>query len=351
MPKFKPWEFVTDNTIRVSTGPTSNPKKMTGTRLGAILGVNKYKSDFGAWCEICRVAEDPFVESKYTRAGIAIEPILMAWCKENVSPYIVTPEQWFGTSEKLYDHFPSEPVFGGMWDFLVLDKPWKGARTGVKIVGVVEAKTSSRPQDWVDGVPESYAVQALEYAYLLEVDRVFVPVAFLNDEDYDHPEKFVCTDTNTFLYELKVSESDIGNQMTCAMDWHEHHVVGNVSPTFDEKKDKVFLQVLRKSEVKSDGLETLAKRAAILEAKIEAAVATAGLAEMEKELKGLKDSMKPAFIVLFKDTDDTVSAYGWKVKKSTRDAIDKEQMAADNILEKYTVQTISYTMTKEKAHA
>jgi len=347
-PKFKPWEPVSDNTIRVSTGPTSNPKKMTGTRLGAILGVNKYKSDFGAWCEIVRVAEDTFVESKYTRAGIAIEPILGEWCKENVSPYIVTPEQWFGTSEKLYDHFPNEPVFGGMWDFLVLDKPWKGTRTGVKVVGVIEAKTSSRPQDWVDGVPESYAVQALNYGYLLGVDRVFVPVAFLDDEDYNHPEKFVCTATNTQLYELKVSESDIGLGMENALVWYEAHVLGNVSPPFDEKKDKVFLQVLRKSEVKSDGLETLAKRAAILEAKIEAAVATAGLAEMEKELKGLKDSMKPSFIALFKDTDDTVSAYGWRVKRSTTVTIDKEALAADDLLDKYSVEVPRYTLTKDK---
>jgi hypothetical protein len=342
---FNPWEYTEDKTrVRVVGGPTKNPKKLTGTRIGAVLGLNGYKSDFGVWCEIARVAEEPFTGNKYTEAGIAIEPKLGEWCKENISPYIVTPEQWFKTSEKLYDHFPKEPIFGGMWDFLVLDGPLgKG-----KPIGLVETKTSSRPQDWTDGVPASYAAQALLYAALLGVDRVFVPVAFLDPQDYDDPSSFVCTEDNTFIYDLTVSGSDIVNMMACAMDWYEASVVGNVSPVFDEKKDKVFLDIMRKSEVKSDGLEALAKEAAILEAKIEDAVAKAGLAEMEKSLKAIKDRMKPEFVKLFTDKDDVVSAYGWKVKRTDRETIDKEALKRDNLLAQYTIFTASYTMTKEK---
>jgi len=340
----------------VDSGPTKNPKKMTGTRLGAIAGVNKYKTDFGAWCEICRVAEDPFVESKYTRAGIAIEPALIAWCKENVSPYIVTPEQWFGTPEKLYDHFPTEPIFGGMWDGLVLDK--KFAQFGQAIVGVIEAKTSSRPQDWTDGVPESYAVQALEYAWLLHVDRVFIPVAFLTDADYDHPETFVCTDENTQLYELRVSEHLIGNNnidaiMANAMEWYDCHVIDNISPAFNAslKADKTFLDILRKTEVKHDGLETMAKEAAILEAKIEAVRAKSDLDTLEKSLKTLKDKMKVIIIPMFNPNDDVIATYGWQVKRSTTVTIDKEALAADDLLDKYSITVPRYTLSKEKATA
>jgi len=267
----------------------------------------------------------------------------------------VTPEQWFGTPEKLYDHFPSEPVFGGMWDALVLDKPWKGTRTGVNIVGVVEAKTSSRPQDWLDGVPLSYGVQGLSYGYLLDVERVFFPVAFLNDEDYNHPEQFVCTDDNTQLYDLKVSEYLIGNNsiesiMANAMEWYDCHVIDNISPAFNEslKADKTFLDILRKTEVKHDGLETMAKEAAILEAKIETIRSKSDLDALEKSLKKLKDAMKPAIISLFKSNDEVVAAYGWQVKKTIGETLDKEAMAADNVLEKYTIEVAKYTMSKEK---
>jgi predicted phage-related endonuclease len=341
---FKPWEQVSDTTIRVGGGATKNPKKLTGTRLGAVAGVNKWKTPFGAWCEIVRVAEEPFEDNKFTLAGKAIEPALLEWCKVEVSPYIVTPEQHFGTKDTGYDYFPNEPILGGMWDALALD----GAKGSP--IAVIEAKTTSRPQDWENGVPDAYALQGLLYAYLLGVDRVFFPVAFLTDEDYDHPENFVCTDDNTFMYELKVSASDIEATASTALAWWEKHVVANISPKFDEKRDKTFLSILRKSEVKSVGLEALAKEAAILEAKIEAIVAKSDLDSLQKSLDSLKKQMKPEFIKLFKDTDDTVTAYGWRVKRSDRSSLDKEAMAADNVLDKYTVMTATYTLTKENTN-
>jgi predicted phage-related endonuclease len=348
MAKFNEWEYTAENTaIKVASGATKNPKKITGTRLGAILGVNKWKSAFDAWCEICRVAEEPFEDNKFTLAGKAIEPILLEWCKENVSPYIVTPEEHFGTKRPGYDFFPEDPVFGGMWDALALKSV-----TG-KPIGIIEAKTTGRPQDWQDGVPLSYAVQGLLYAALLGLDRVFFPVAFLTDNDYAHPEKFVCTDKNTFLYELKCSEYEINGAsitslVTAASGWWDTHVLCNVSPVFDEKRDATFLKLLRKAEVKSEPLEALAKEAAILEAKIEAIVAKAGLPALEKQLKGLKDQMKPAMIALFTETDECVAAYGWKVKRTTTTEIDKDGLKADGLWEKYTDTKDSYTMTKEK---
>ena len=53
------------------------PKKITGTRLGAVLNLNTWKTPFQAWCEITRVAEPPFEGNKYTEAGKAIEPKLI----------------------------------------------------------------------------------------------------------------------------------------------------------------------------------------------------------------------------------------------------------------------------------
>lgn len=354
MSKFKPWEYVGDTTVRVAGGPTKNPKKLTGTRLGAVLGLNKWKSPFGAWCEMCRVAEEPFEDNKFTLAGKAIEPKLIAWCKENLSPYVYTPYEWFGktTQDMGYDHFPDQPILGGMWDAIVLDGPLgKG-----KPIGVVECKTSSRPQDWGnddEAVPDSYGVQGLAYAHLLGVDRAFFPVAFLSDEDYEHPEDFECTDRNTFLYELNTStlieQRTIAQSIEYALDWWNLHVKSNESPAFDEKRDKTYLAIMRKSEVKSDSLEAMAKEASVLEAKIETLVAkTPELNELTKQLTALKKKLKPAIIETFKPNDETVVAYGWKVKKTEEAYIDKEAMEADEVLDKYTKVRDKFTLTKEK---
>lgn len=351
MAKFKDWEPVSANTVKVAGEGTSNPKKLTGTRLGKVLGLNKWGTPFSAWCEIMRVAEPPFEGNKYTEAGNAIEPKLLEFCKVEVSPYIVTPEEWFKTSQKVYDHFPTQPIFGGMWDALVLDAPLSD---GGQPIAVIEAKTSSRPQDWEYGVPDSYAVQGLMYAYLLGVERVFFPVAFLEPSDYDNPEDFEVTDDNTFVYELSTEHTIVNGQwaiheaMSVAEDWHHIHCDGNISPEFDEKRDKDYLAIMRKSEVKSEPLALLAKQATALNAQIESIREEMCLDTLEKELEGLKKQMKSAMMSMFNTTDETVTSNGWQLKKTTRSSIDKEGLKADGLLEQYTVASESYTLTKEK---
>lgn len=354
MAKFLPWEYTEDgDRIRVASGPTPNPKKLTGSRLGAVAGLNKWKSPFEAWCEACRVGEQPFEGNKFTDAGNVLEPKLIEWCKKEVSPYIYTPEEFFGVADAKqytgYDFFSDTQVFGGMWDAIVLDGP---LGTG-KPIAFIEAKVSSRPQDWVAGVPDSYAVQGLEYCVLGDVDRVFFPVAILESDDYDDPASVECTDDNTFLYECTVDDwraadgRNIWRIIDEAHGWWVTHVEGNISPTFDPKRDKDILAIIRKTEVKTEPLEALAKEAAVLEAKIELLKEKNEIPALEKKLEGLKKELKSGIIKQFSPNDETVTAYGWKVKKTSTETVDKEALKADG-LTKYITITDSYRLTKDK---
>lgn len=361
MAKFNDWEVAGTQTIAVAKGPVSNPKKMTGTRLSAVLGFDKYKTPFGAWCEITRVAEPPFEGNKFTEAGSAIEPKLLDFCKYEVSPHIITPEEFYNTPDPKrhtgYDFFGDDPIFGGMWDALIGD-----GNGG--IIGVVEAKTSSRPQDWQDGVPLNYAVQGLMYAYLLGLDRVFFPVRFMNPDEYDAPEKCECTEDNTVLYELKVSEwshggNDIGAWMSNAAAWHSNHVDGNISPKYDEKKDVEYLKLMRKATVTCNDLADKAKDAAHVQKQIDALKAklTAAewkqLAALEKDLKSIKDKgIKPSLVAMFDLPENAgkeeLSGFGWKVKRTTSTSIDKEALEADGLIEKYSVEDVTYRLSADK---
>ena len=336
MAKFNEWVSVTEDTVAVVGGTPKNTKKLTGTRLGAILGLNKWKTPFGAWCEIMRVAEPPFEGNKYTEAGNVLEPKLIEFCKSEVSPHILTPEEHFKTTRKLYDHFPNEPVLGGMWDGLVFDDG--------EPIGIIEAKTSSRPQDWVKGVPLSYAVQGLAYAHLMGVTRVFFPVRFMEPQDYDHPELCECTPENTVVYELNTETwthegHTIEAMLAAVLAWYEACVVGNVSPPIDKVRDKEYLSIMGRNEVVDDSLEALAIEVAEIETKLEVLREQHGIDELEKKLKALKDKrLKPALMEQFTDTDETVVAYGWVLKRGYSESFDKEAMQADNVLDKYTVQ-------------
>lgn len=98
------------------------------------------------------------------------------------------------------DFFRDIPIFGGMWDYLLVDKEGKPQT-------VLEMKTTKRSEDWVEDVPEYYALQAALYAYLLGVDDVIMVCSVLGEKDYDDPAAYECKAENTFVRPFKVWSS------------------------------------------------------------------------------------------------------------------------------------------------
>jgi hypothetical protein len=179
-----------------------------------------------------------------------------------------TPTDIFGEDyfKKTWgDFFGSVPTFGGMWDYLLYDENGKPTT-------VLEMKTTKRSEDWADGVPEYYALQAALYAYLLGVDDVIMVASFLDTKDYEDPEKFVPSASNTITVEFKVSERypDFHRMVAQAQAWWNTHVVTGISPDYDEKKDADILKALRTNEVPSDvNIDALIAEAESLKAELE----------------------------------------------------------------------------------
>lgn len=71
-----------DETITIT--PPKRPKKITGTRFAAIMGLNKWTTPFNAWCAITRTYEEPFEDTIYTVAGKTITDMLK---KEAISQF------------------------------------------------------------------------------------------------------------------------------------------------------------------------------------------------------------------------------------------------------------------------
>ena len=340
---------------RIAVDPPGRPKKITGTRLAAILGVNRWKTPFSAWCEITRTYEEPFVDTKYTLAGKTIEPKQALYAQFMCGfPGFVTPEKRYGKDffRKTYgDFFHDTEVFGGMWDYLSYGDPddEEGGLT------VLEMKTTKRKSDWDDDIPEYYALQAALYAYLLHTDSVCMVVSFLQDKDYEHPEKFVPTRKNTKIYPFTLSqryphfEQDY---IKPAITFWQENVLTGISPPYDEKKDGEILAELRKkvidpSQINEDELITEAEQ---LKAKLdEYAILTKPL---EDRLKILTDGMKSyALDMLDTGTDKVVYAganYGFTVTKQTGTRLDTEALKRDGLYEKYSVPTVTYKISIKK---
>lgn len=338
-------EWLEGNKIKVV--PPKRPKKLTATRFATVLGLNPWSTPFEVWCEITRTYQKPFEETIYTAAGKTIEPKQAQFMKKSYfMTNIVTPTDIYGADyfNRTYgDFFKDEPIFGGMWDYLLFDE-------NKKPVTVLEMKTTKRAEDWAKDIPEYYALQAALYAYLLGVDDVIMVASFLSDKDYKDPSQFVPSAKNTITVPFKVSERypEFKKLVKKAEKWWKDHVETGISPAFDEKADAEILKELRTNTLNPESdIEALLREGEELKAEIDRL--SAPIEPLEKRLKVVTDIIKQHALAQFRDGDKKVSIrgekYEWNVSRSETSEIDKDGLKADGLLAKYTRAKVSYRIT------
>lgn len=321
------------------------PKKLTGTRLAGVLGVDRWNTPFKVWCDVTRTYKEPFEGNKYTKAGETIEPKTIDYLKNIYLLNVLTPEDKYGKNffKKTWgDFFPHEEIFGGMWDSLVIDE-------NGKVEKVIEIKTTERVEDWESDVPEHYALQASLYAYLLGVDDVIMVASFLEDKDYDDPSSFEPNAENTIVREFKVSERypNFDKMIDQARAWYLGHVTLGVSPKYNEKDDKEILDILRCNVVETDDIGEIVKELEQLTDEVKEIEDQ--LKPKEDRIKLLKDHLKDYAKTQFRPYDTKVqlkgSKYNWNVSRSIRTKVNKKAMKKDGILSKYEITQETYRLT------
>lgn len=333
-------KFLTSNQIQVDV--PKKPKKITGTRFGAVLGVNAWATPFSVWCECTRTYEKPYEETKYTLAGKAIEPLQRKYLQDELFFYgLKGPQDIYGDDPMKAtwgDFFHDEPIFGGMWDAVQYDESGKP-------IAVVEFKTTKNAQDWTNGeMPEYYALQVALYAYLMHVDQCYLVASFLEESDYEHPEKFVPSQSNTHMIPFKVSERypNFEELLTKARKFWDENVATGLSPQFDStrKVDKEILDILRSTNVTPDtDSAKLIQEYEENQIAIDAAEATVqakkdrnlNIASQLSEM--LKASMKEG------DKKATLSGSRFQFVYSlvNSSSIDKEKLKMDGVLDRYQI--------------
>ena len=339
--------------------PIKKNKKISGTYFASVLGLDPWKTPFEAWCKSTRTWESPFEGNNYTTAGEIIEPKVFDFLRTSMGfgDRVLTPEGAFGKDyfkRTWGDFFPSSKVFSGMWDALITDGSDK-VEYVVEIKTVqVDGRSGSLEDRWKDGeAPHYQALQASLYAYLLGVDKVLMVAVALEDKkgDYEHPEQVIPSyaNGNVYIDEFRVSERypNFDMYIEKATAWWNAHVLTGISPEFDEKKDAEILKVLRTNAVDTSNISDLLGKAEQLKTEIESVMAT--LEEKQKTLKSILEQIKKYALTQFRDGDTKVairgSRYEWVLSKSSSTELDKEALAEDGLLEKYTKSKINYRLT------
>jgi hypothetical protein len=129
--------------------------------------------------------------------------------------------------------------------------------------------------------------------------------------------------------------------------WWEAYVLTGISPEFDEKKDTEILKALRTNSPDTSNITDLLGRAEKLKAEIEEV--TSRLDTKQKELKVISEQIKKFALSQFRDGDTKVSIkgsrYEWVLSKTNTTELDKEALAEDGLLDKYTRSKTSYRLT------
>ena len=347
------------NGSTISVEPPKKPKKITGTHFPTIVGVNPFSTDFEVWCRCTRTYEIPFEGNQYTYAGQIIEPKVFDFLRTSMGfgSRVVTPEDVYGKDhfKKTWgDFYPEVPIFGGMWDALIKDENGN-IEYVVEIKTVqVDGRSGSLEERWKDGeAPHYQALQASLYAHLLGVDKVLMVAVALEAKmgDYEHPEQVIPSyaNGNVYIDEFRVSDRYPNFDMFIdkATAWWNAYVLTGNSPEFDEKKDAEILKALRTNVADTSNISDLLGNAEQLKTEIESVMST--LDEKQKELKVILEQIKKYALSQFRDGDTKVSIrgsrYEWVLSKSNTTELDKDALAEDGLLEKYTKSKTSYRLT------
>ncbi len=336
------------DTNQIQITPPSRPKKLTATRFAAIFGLNKWTTPFEVWCEITRTYEQPFEDNIYTIAGKTIEPKQIEFMKKSYyMTDIKTPTDIYGADyfKKTYgDFFSDRKIVGGMWDSIRMDK-------NGEVTAVLEFKTTKRAEDWQGEIPEYYALQAALYAYLLGVDKVIMVCSFLEETDYEAPENFVPSAKNTITVPFSLSERypDFENEYVLpAYAWWDKHIVGGISPEYDEKADAEILKVLRTNNLNPESdIVALIHEAEEIKSRLDenAARIKPDVDRLEVINKQIKEHAMGQFADGVTKVNLSGNKYTWSLSRTTSTEVNKKALEQDGILEKYLTPKETYRLT------
>lgn len=326
-------------------------KKITGTRLAAILNLNKWTTPFQAWCEITKVYEKPFEDTKYTIAGKVIEPKQAEYLKNHFFANIVTPTDVYGKDyfKKTYgDFYPEDEIFGGMWDYLEYDF------LGEELERVVECKTTQRAEDWQVDPPIYYILQVCLYSYLKKINNNLLICSFLTEKDYEHPEDYVPSEENTITREFLTEDyfPDFeGEEIANARAFWRNHVLTGISPDYDEKLDAEYLKELRKNNLNpTTEINDLINEYETLDKEIDDVISV--VADKQKRLEVVKGLIKEYLTNNLRDGDKQATCkgqhYEFIVTYGESRVIDKKLLEQDGLLSRYEKVTPSQRFTTKE---
>lgn len=225
---------VTKTSIEVLEGQEQlKHKKITGTRMATVLGLNKFNSQFSAWAEMTGLYK-PVIPDKYLKVGQVLEKLIIQHIEDSYDFNITT----FDKNEIKFDNFKENSVFGGMVDGIDYDK---------KTLVEIKTTKAKNKRFWDKQIPIEYWYQAQLYCELANLDNILFGVCFIEEQDYDSPNNIPIDDRDIKIYPIE--KADISLEMKKATEWYNNYILNFKSPKININSNKdmdIFEDIKRK---------------------------------------------------------------------------------------------------------
>ena len=137
--------------------------------------------------------------------------------------------------------------------------------------------------------------------------------------------------------------------MEKAKEFWETYIETGISPEFDEKKDKQYLDIIRTSQpINDNSLEDLCDRANAIEEEISKLTIECGIEGLEKELIIIKVNIKKGLMDSLKDGELKASCKQYKLSGTISVKFDDKLFQKDHpkTYEKYCKETTTFKLSK-----
>lgn len=319
--------FVRDGTAYVTDNPT--PGKVTGTAMGGILGVSPWETPFSIACRLLGLYGEDISDKPAVRAGQVLEAPIIEYLR--TQGYDTIPaEQLFEKREGAHHTWASDfddPIFGGHVD-------------GITAQGdIVEIKTTSNPEAWVEGVPEHYLQQASLYAYFLGADKIIFAVGVLTKDDVTNPYGWTPTPENTFVYEVEPSRS-IFKDVAYIREWYVDYIAQGRTPEPDLSNER-DCAIIKALDAQLDEGTALLDELEAIEAQLDEYKALKDRADEIKELLMLRLDHIGATSIDGDRKTYTLTTYD-------RVSVDTDALKRDGLYDKYSKTTKTKSLRAKK---
>ena len=302
-------------------------RKLSGTTLSGAVSKSIWDTPFSVACRLLGVYNEDLSDNPAIKAGQVLEHVIVDYVNEKYGTGIIKGDDIFGEQPEDYNKWKShfdDPDYSGHLDGILADGT------------VVEVKTGSRPQDWVDKdgntiIPENYHIQASLYARMTGVDKLLFIYGHVKPSERSNPYIWE-PEGNVYMFNVGV-HPQIDEIIAEGRKFLNDYIRQGISPKSEDNKiDNEMLDVLE-VQINADMQAELAEYIDKYNEEIR---------EKTKLLDDAKDKLKLATRYSNNGALDLKNNSGkYSVNVSTRKVarVDNDLLKKEGIYEKYLKET------------